>query len=161
MINPKLFIFVWSIALLFIFALAYAAYGSPSDAKPRHILPIKIISAIDGDSYRVVVAPWPGQHNEAILRLNGWDAPESTWRAECDAEGKLGVRATEVADSLVRASHVRELVSPSWDKYGGRVLGTLLLDGEDIGEQLAVKGLLKAYTGKGDKPDWCNGKGTL
>ena len=146
------FMALLGVALLVAVAIAY---GDPSEKQPRHIVPIKLIHAIDGDSYRVVVTPWPGQHNEAILRLMGWDAPESTWRAACDAEGRLGVRATEVADSLVRASHVRELVSPSWDKYGGRVLGTLLLDGEDIGKQLAARGLLKEYTGKGSKPDWC------
>ena len=148
---------------LFILILALLLSSLPShcdDAnQPRHILPIAKLSVIDGDSYRVFVNVWPGQQNQTILRLRGYDAPESTWRAECDREGKLGVRATHVADSLIAAAHTLELVDPGWDKYGGRILGVLLLDGESIGPRLEAMGLLKPYDGKGAKPDWCPAQG--
>ena len=146
--------------LLFLLALPPPEPLEADDrGQPRHILPIDHLEAIDGDSFKVVVSPWPGQRNQAILRLTGWDAPESTWRAQCDEEGRQGQQAKALADSLVRAAHVRELSGPRWDKYGGRVLGTLLLDGEDIGPKLEARGLVRPYKGQGAKPDWCGTDG--
>ena len=54
-----------------------AVYGDDR-GEPRHILPVTRIEVIDGDSFRVMVSTWPGQVNQSILRLDGWDAPEST-----------------------------------------------------------------------------------
>lgn len=143
-------------ALCALMVLSSAFLPADDGPEPRHILPIRGIEAIDGDSFQVLVHVWPGQMNQVILRLRGYDAPESTWRAKCEFEKKLGERAKAMADSLIQQSHSFELASPAWDKYGGRVIGDLLLDRRNIGPILKSMGLLQDYDGKGPKPGWCH-----
>jgi endonuclease YncB( thermonuclease family) len=42
-----------------------------------------------------------------------------------------------------------------WDKYGGRVLGDVILDGKSLREMLIEKGYAREYYGEA-KTSWCN-----
>ena len=42
-----------------------------------------------------------------------------------------------------------------WDKFGGRVLGDLLLDGQSLRQMLIANGYAREYFGEA-KQSWCN-----
>jgi endonuclease YncB( thermonuclease family) len=42
-----------------------------------------------------------------------------------------------------------------WDKYGGRVLGDLIIDGKRLSAQLIDAGLAIEYNGEKKTKDWC------
>jgi len=42
-----------------------------------------------------------------------------------------------------------------WDKYGGRVLATVIVAGKNLGDELIAAGVARPYFGKKKKP-WCN-----
>ena len=44
---------------------------------------------------------------------------------------------------------------PAHGVYAGRVVATVPVDGEDVGERLIAAGLAKQYDGPGARPDWC------
>ena len=43
----------------------------------------------------------------------------------------------------------------SWDKYGGRVLGDIILDGQSLRALLIQNGYAREYYGEA-KQSWCN-----
>jgi endonuclease YncB( thermonuclease family) len=42
-----------------------------------------------------------------------------------------------------------------WDKYGGRVLGDVILDGKSLRQMLITNGFAREYYGEA-KQSWCN-----
>jgi endonuclease YncB( thermonuclease family) len=42
-----------------------------------------------------------------------------------------------------------------WDKYGGRVLGDVLLNGQSLRQLLIANGFAREYYGEA-KTSWCN-----
>jgi endonuclease YncB( thermonuclease family) len=47
------------------------------------------------------------------------------------------------------------LPSPTWDKFGGRVLGDVLVDGKSLRVALIQNGYAREYYGLA-KESWCN-----
>jgi endonuclease YncB( thermonuclease family) len=47
------------------------------------------------------------------------------------------------------------MVLMDWDKYGGRVLGDVLLDGKSLRAELISQGFAREYYGEA-KQSWCN-----
>jgi len=47
-----------------------------------------------------------------------------------------------------------QVILKQWDKYGGRVLGDLLLDGKSLRELLLENNYAVSYNGA-KKPNWC------
>lgn len=117
------------------------------------LLPIRGVT--DGDTIKTVLT-LPCPLCEASVRINGIDTPESTKRfALCEKERLLGIQATEFVKQLVAQHTLMVVTDTEWDKYGGRLLGTVYVNGINVGQALIDAGLAKPYFGSGPKPDWC------
>lgn len=79
------------------------------------------------------------------VRLFGCNAAELATLA-----GKLALAHIE---TLVKVGDVVELVSRGWDKYGGRIDGSVkLTDGRDLSATMIADGYAAAWDGVGAKP---------
>lgn len=115
-----------------------------------------VIRVIDGDTI-VIAAPYlPAPLKpELAVRIYGIDTPEKGKRAECPLEAKQAVMASDYTNKLIASSSKIEVTLHAWDKFGGRVLGDLLLDGKSLRSMLIKKKLAKEYYGDA-KSSWCN-----
>lgn len=115
-----------------------------------------ILRANDGDTV-VVEALWIPDplKKEISVRIFGVDTPEKGGRAQCPAEDELGQAATAFTRNLIAQATREQYVLYSWDKFGGRVLGDIILDGQSLREQLIANGFARPYFGEA-KQSWCN-----
>ena len=115
-----------------------------------------IIKVSDGDTV-VIAAPFlPAPLKPQLaVRVFGVDTPEKGFRAKCESENQRGLAASEFTKKLVGASQKRQVVLYDWDKFGGRVLGDLILDGKSLRQQLIANGFAREYFGDA-KQSWCN-----
>jgi endonuclease YncB( thermonuclease family) len=114
-----------------------------------------IIRVSDGDTI-VIAAPFlPAPLKPQLaVRIFGVDTPEKGFRAKCESENKKGLEASEFAKKLVAASQKRQVTLYAWDKFGGRVLGDIILDGKSLRQQLIANGFAREYFGDA-KQSWC------
>lgn len=116
----------------------------------------KILRVIDGDTVEFEASFLPEPLPKKLkLRILGIDTPEKGHRAQCEKEAKLGEQATEMAKKLVLNANKKEIILKEWDKFGGRVLGDLILDGKSLKDSLIAAGLAREYYGD-KKQSWCN-----
>lgn len=117
---------------------------------------VKIIRVIDGDTV-VIEAPWVPKplKPEISIRVWGVDSPEKTYRAQCDIEAQRGETATVFTRDKVANSKTQEVTFIDWDKYGGRILGDVFLDGVSLRSLLIQNNLARDYHGE-KKSSWCN-----
>ena len=115
-----------------------------------------IIKVSDGDTI-VIAAPFlPAPLKPQLaVRIFGVDTPEKGFRAKCDSENQRGLAASESTKKLVGASQKRQVTLYDWDKFGGRVLGDIILDGKSLRQQLIANGFAREYFGEA-KQSWCN-----
>ena len=115
-----------------------------------------ITRVIDGDTVAFEAKWLPAPlKKELSIRVFGVDTPEKGFRAKCPAEDKLGHDATDFTTSTVAAAKKREVILYDWDKYGGRVLGDVLLDGKSLRAELISQGFAREYYGEA-KQSWCD-----
>lgn len=114
-----------------------------------------ILRVVDGDTvaFQANWLPDPLK-KELLLRVYGVDTPEKSFRAKCEKESLLGQRASAYTQNLVANSKQRQIILMSWDKYGGRVLGDVILDGESLRRLLIQNGYAREYFGEA-KTSWC------
>ena len=93
----------------------------------------------DGDTCYVIAPTLPEPLQKMSVRILGIDTPEM--RAECEEEKKLALKG-------------REFANLKWDKYGGRVLVDVFLDGKLYKDEIINAGLASPYDG-GTKESWC------
>ena len=116
----------------------------------------KIIRVIDGDTVEIEANFLPPPLKPSLkLRIYGIDTPEKKSRAKCDLEAELSKKATAFTQKVINESISRKIKIRKWDKYGGRVLGDIILDGKSLEALLLNEGLAKPYDG-GKKLSWCN-----
>ena len=119
--------------------------------------PIKAVVArvIDGDTVSIVAhwVPDP-MKKEIAVRVYGVDTPEKSFRAQCAKEAELGAKATEFTKAQIAKAKKIEVAYFSWDKYGGRVLGDILLDKQSLRMALINNGFAREYFGDA-KQSWC------
>jgi len=89
------------------------------------------------------------------VRIRGIDTPESNFLAKCAKEKQLGLQAKDFLISITKGHDEMKVKDVKWDKYGGRIDGTIVINDIDIGQEMIRLGLAKPYTGKGPKPNWC------
>ena len=106
----------------------------------------------DGDTCYVIAPTLPEPLQKMSVRILGIDTPEI--RAECDEEKKLALKARELANKLFKDATKIEFANLKWDKYGGRVLVDVYLDGKSYKDEIINSGLAKPYDG-GTKESWC------
>jgi endonuclease YncB( thermonuclease family) len=92
---------------------------------------------------------------ELSIRVFGVDTPEKGHRASCPSEDQRGQAATAFTRAQINAAQKRQVVLMSWDKYGGRVLGDVLLDGKSLRMMLINNGFAREYYGEA-KTSWCD-----
>lgn len=116
----------------------------------------KIIRAIDGDTI-VITAPYlPAPLKPELgVRIFGVDTPEKSFRAKCESEKVRGEQASVFVKDLIAGTKKHQVVLYDWDKFGGRVLGDILLDGMSLRDLLIKNSFARAYFGDA-KQSWCN-----
>lgn len=116
---------------------------------------VNLTRVIDGDTvaFQANWLPDPLK-KELSIRVFGVDTPEKSFRAKCPAEAQRGEAATAFTKKLILESQKRQIVLMDWDKYGGRVLGDVLLDGKSLRLQLIANGFAREYYGEA-KTSWC------
>jgi endonuclease YncB( thermonuclease family) len=115
-----------------------------------------IIRVNDGDTV-VIAAPFlPAPLKpELAVRIYGVDTPEKGFRAQCPQEDQRGQAASQFTKNAVAQSQKRQVVLYGWDKFGGRVLGDIILNGQSLRSQLIANGYAREYFGEA-KQSWCN-----
>ena len=106
----------------------------------------------DGDTCYVIAPTLPEPLQKMSVRILGIDTPEM--RAECAEEKKLALKGREFANKMFRAAEKIEFANLKWDKYGGRVLVDVYLDGKLYKDEIINAGLARPYDG-GTKESWC------
>ena len=136
--------------LLFLPALALAQKQPQGATYDTQILRVS-----DGDtiviSARFLPAPLKP---ELAVRIYGVDTPEKGHRAQCPSENERGLAASKFTTNAVAKSMKRQVVLYGWDKFGGRVLGDILLDGQSLRSMLIANGFAREYFGEA-KQSWC------
>lgn len=117
--------------------------------------PAEIVRINDGDTV-IISAPFlPAPLKpELAVRIYGVDTPEKGFRAQCPQEDARGKAATEFTKAQVQNSRQRQVVLYAWDKFGGRVLGDIILDGRSLRQGLIANGFAREYYGEA-KTSWC------
>ena len=115
-----------------------------------------ITRVIDGDTvaFQAPFLPAPLKQ-ELSIRVFGVDTPEKGHRAQCPSEDQRGQAATAFTKAQINASTKRQVILMDWDKYGGRVLGDVILDGKSLRQMLIANGFAREYYGEA-KQSWCN-----
>ena len=142
--------------LLSILLLALSANGYAAKAPQGVTYDAQILRVSDGDTI-VISAPFlPAPlKQELAVRIYGVDTPEKGFRAKCPQEDERGKLATKFTTNAVAKSSKRQVVLYDWDKFGGRVLGDIVLDGQSLRAMLIQNGFAREYFGEA-KQSWCN-----
>jgi endonuclease YncB( thermonuclease family) len=138
------------IALLFV---AGTAFGQN---KQGVVYDAVFTRVIDGDTvaFQALWLPDPLK-KELSVRVYGVDTPEKGFRAKCPSEDNRGQAATAFTKSVMNGATTRQVLLMDWDKYGGRVLGDIILDGKSLRTMLIQGGYAREYYGEA-KTSWCN-----
>ena len=138
--------------LLLVPVLAIAQGKMPSKSATYDA---QIIRVSDGDTI-VIAAPFLPLplKPELAVRIYGVDTPEKGFRGQCDSEKARGEAASVFTKGLINASQQRQVILYGWDKFGGRVLGDLILNGQSLRAQLIANGFAREYYGEA-KQSWC------
>lgn len=116
------------------------------------VLPIKRV--VDGDTISTTLN-LPCPLCNVSIRILGIDTPESTYLAKCPAEKEKGLAAKSFLTKFAQGQTTMRVNNISWDKYGGRIDGIVVINGINVGDEMIKQGYAKPYTGSGPKPDWC------
>lgn len=116
----------------------------------------KITRVLDGDTvaFEANFLPEPLK-KELSIRIYGVDTPEKGFRAKCESENTKGLAATEFTKKALVSAKKIEVAIANWDKFGGRVLGDVILDGQSLRSLLIKNGYAREYYGEA-KTSWCN-----
>ena len=118
--------------------------------------PAEIVRINDGDTVVIATPFLPAPLKpELAVRIFGVDTPEKGHRAQCPQENARGQAATEFTKAAVANSRQRQVTLYAWDKFGGRVLGDIILDGRSLRQGLIANGFAREYFGEA-KTSWCN-----
>lgn len=114
----------------------------------------KVTRVLDGDTVEVHVDFLPSELGSKLsIRIWGVDTPEKGWRAQDDHERKMGEEAGAYTKQLVANAKDIKIKVLSWDKYGGRLLGDVIIDGESLRECLLKNKYAREYYGE-RKQSW-------
>ena len=140
----------------FLLMLALVPALSFAQQKAGVTYDVLLTRVIDGDTVGFQ-ANWlpPPLKKELSIRVYGVDTPEKSFRAKCPSEAQRGEAATAFTKELINKSTKRQIILMDWDKYGGRVLGDILLDDKSLRQQLIANGYAREYFGEA-KTSWCN-----
>jgi len=140
--------------LLLLLIVPCLAIAQPKQ-KPGVTYDAVITRVIDGDTVGIQATWLPAPLKpELSIRVFGVDTPEKGHRAACPSEAARGEAATAFTKAQINAATKRQIVLMDWDKYGGRVLGDVLLNGQSLRVMLIQNGFAREYYGEA-KTSWC------
>ena len=143
------------IGLLLITLVFFTTDAFAQKQKPGVTYDATVLRIIDGDTvaFSAPFLPDPLK-KELSIRVFGVDTPEKGHRAQCTSEDLLGKAATNFTKDSIANAKKLQIVLMDWDKYGGRVLGDVLIDGQSLRMLLINKGYAREYYGEA-KQSWC------
>jgi endonuclease YncB( thermonuclease family) len=142
--------------LLLTLLIAAAALPALAQKTPKGATyDAQIVRVNDGDTV-VIAAPFlPAPLKpELAVRVFGVDTPEKGFRAQCPSEDQRGQAATAFTKNAVATTQKHQVILYGWDKFGGRVLGDLILNGVSLRAELIRNGFAREYYGEA-KQSWC------
>jgi micrococcal nuclease len=107
----------------------------------------------DGDTCYVAAKTLPDSLRNMSIRILGIDTPEI--RADCTEEKDLALQGRAFANDMFRNADNIEFRNLKWDKYGGRILADVYIDGMSYKHEIIEAGLAREYDG-GKKLGWCD-----
>lgn len=113
-----------------------------------------VYEVYDGDTLHFLVDLGSGQVAKLALRLIGIDTPEvHAGKDKFPQEKRAGLMARDYLKTLVQG-HCKIRIS-DWDKFGGRCLGEVLLNGsqQTANEMMITNGYARPYHGE-KKQTW-------
>ena len=119
----------------------------------------QILRVSDGDTV-VIAAPFLPKplKPELAVRIFGVDTPEKGFRAQCPAEAQRGEAASAFTKNAIATAAAQggkfQATLYGWDKFGGRVLGDILVNGQSLRAALIANGFAREYYGEA-KQSWC------
>jgi endonuclease YncB( thermonuclease family) len=143
------------LTLLLVPALALAQVKAPKE--PVGVTyDAQIIRVTDGDTI-VIAAPFlPAPlRPQLAVRIYGVDTPEKGHRAQCPQEAQLAELASAWTTQLIRSAPRHQVILYKWDKFGGRVIGDIVVNGQSVRHGLIANGHAREYYGDA-KVSWCN-----
>ena len=120
----------------------------------------QILRVSDGDTV-VIAAPFLPKplKPELAVRVFGVDTPEKGFRAQCPSEAQRGEAASAFTKNAIATAAAQggkfQATLYGWDKFGGRVLGDILINGQSLRAGLIANGFAREYYGDA-KQSWCN-----
>ena len=142
------------LSILLLSTLATAGFAQQQKAGVTY--DALITRVIDGDTvaFQAQFLPAPLKP-ELSIRVFGVDTPEKGFRAKCPSEDQRGQAATAFTKQQIANAQKKQIVLMDRDKYGGRVLGDVILDGKSLRGMLIQQGFAREYYGEA-KTSWCN-----
>ena len=142
---------------LFVLTLMVACSTAYAIDKPvSKLYDWKLEKVLDGDTVKFQVGFLPSEIKPFLsVRVNGVDTPEKKPRNKCDKEDELAQKASKFTKDAVASAKVIKVSIDGWDKYGGRILGDVILDGKSLSAMLIQSGNAREYHGEA-KQSWCN-----
>ena len=147
--------------LLLSLLLAVAAMPALAQKTPKGVTyDAQILRVTDGDTV-VISAPFlPAPFKpELAIRVFGVDTPEKGFRAQCPSEAQRGDAASAFTKNAINSAAAGggkfQVTMYGWDKFGGRVLGDILINGQSLRAGLIANGFAREYYGEA-KQSWCN-----
>jgi endonuclease YncB( thermonuclease family) len=142
--------------LVLLLALLPLVCFAQGKEKAGVIYDVTITRVKDGDTVAFEAKWLPDPlPKELAVRIFGVDTPEKGHRAQCPIEDQRGQAATAFTKNAVAKSTKRQVLLMGWDKFGGRVLGDIILDGQSLRQLLITNGFAREYYGEA-KQSWCN-----
>lgn len=117
----------------------------------------RVVRVIDGDTVEVE-APWlPTELRDGgiKLRIYGIDTPEKGHLAKCELENTKSLNAKAFVETQIAKAKEVRVWFKEWDKYGGRVVGDVLLDNQWLSLKMIANGYAVDYYGAKKNKDWC------
>lgn len=106
----------------------------------------------DGDTCYIIYDSLPESLQKMSVRILGIDTPEI--KGDCAEEKELALKGREFANLAFTSANKIEFKDLKWDKYGGRILSNVYLDGILYSDSIIAEGLARSYDG-GKKLSWC------
>ena len=120
----------------------------------------KITRVIDGDTVEFQADFMPDPLPKKLsIRVLGVDTPEKGHRAACPQEAAAAEKASQFTkdalNAAIKAGQPIQILLEKHDKFGGRVLGDVLINGQRLSAMLIANGHARPYHGE-KKTSWCN-----
>lgn len=112
-----------------------------------------VLSVYDGDTCTVVYNINNNENSPFVInvRIFGIDTPERKTKNELEKKAGL-LLSKYVSDIILGKNLLLEILD--WDKYGGRIVGNIIIDNDNLTNLLLSNKLAKSYDGKTKKEIW-------